>query len=191
MTNSIPLSVSDLGAVVAEIHRQTDEVRELVGGLSLDALNWRPSEAKWSVGGHVAHMVIINPPYLSALDEALTAARARGRLSDGPYRHGWLGPWFARSMEPPPKRRWKTAPRLVPDPSVDGDVANSFARYQDELAELVEAGRGVDLGGTRISSPFMKLLRFSVGAAYGVLLGHNRRHIWLMREVMDAEGFPS
>jgi hypothetical protein len=190
MTHFMPLEVSDLDAVLSEISRQAGEARELAGGLSLGALNWQPSEGKWSVGGHLAHMVILNTPYLGALERAIGEARAGSRFSDGPYRHGWFGPWFARSMEPPPKRRWKTAPAMVPDPSVQGDIVDSFAACQEELARIVELGRGVDLGRTRISSPFMKLMRFSVGAAYGVLLAHNRRHLWLIREVMQSDGFP-
>ena len=191
MKNTIPVRASDLDEVLAEIERQTAEVRDLLGALSLEALQWRPSEAKWSVAGHVAHLVVLNTPYMPAMGASLERARRKGRLSDGPYGHGWFGPWFAASMEPPPKRRWKTAPKMVPDPTVGGDVVGSFAACQEELARMVEKGRGVDLGKARMSSPFMKLMRFSVGAGYGILLAHNRRHIWLAREVMDRDGFPA
>ena len=53
----------------------------------------------------------------------------------------------------------------------------------------MEEARGVDLGRARMSSPFVKILRFSVGAAFGILLSHNRRHIWLIRELMALEDF--
>jgi hypothetical protein len=189
MVNSIPRGADDLDELVREIHRQTTEVEEIVGGLSPDKLDWRPSPAKWSVGGHIAHMVLVNGPYLEAIAGSLSRARERGRVGDGPYRHPWFGRWFAGSMEPPPKRRWKTAPKMVPDPLVAADdVLASFRGCQGELARLVEASRGVDLGRARLSSPFMKILRFSVGATFGILLAHNRRHIWLIRELLTQGG---
>lgn len=190
MTNFLPIHASDLDGILSEIQRQTAEVTALLEPLSLEVLNWRPSESRWSVGGHVDHLVVLNTPYLRTLGTALQQARAEGRSSDGPYRHPWLSRRFAASMEPPPKRRWKTARTMAPSAEVGADVSERFAACQAELSTLVQQARGVDLGRTRISSPFMKLLRFSVGGAFGILLEHNRRHIWLIREVMSSSGFP-
>lgn len=191
LVNSIPVRAADLDEVVREIHRQTAEVERIAAALRPEELDWRPSPEKWSVGGHIAHMVILNGPYLEAIAGSLSKARERGRLGEGPFRHPWFGRWFAGSMEPPPKRRWKTSPKMVPDPLVaGGDVLASFRDCQGELARLAEEACGVDLGRARLSSPFMRLLRFSVGATFGILLSHNRRHIWLIRELMDHEDFP-
>lgn len=192
MIDWIPTTSADLSEVELEIRGQTTEVERIVGGLSVGALNWRPSPAKWSVGGHVAHMVIVNGPYIETIASCLAAARDRGRLGEGPYRHGWFGRWFAGAMAPPPKKRWKTAPKMVPDPEVEGaDVLRAFRDCQQDLARLAGEARGVDLGRARMSSPFMKILRFSAGAAFGILLSHNRRHLWLIDELMADPAFPS
>ena len=189
MINSIPTRAADLDEVVREIHRQTAEVEEIARRLSSADLVKQPSPDKWSVGGHIAHMVLVNGPYLNAVADSVAKAREAGRLGDGPYRHPWFGRWFAGSMEPPPKRRWKTDRRMVPDPLLAGDdVLASFRDCQGELARHAEEARGVDLGRARISSPFLKILRFSVGATFGILLSHNRRHVWLIRELMAQEG---
>jgi hypothetical protein len=137
-------------------------------------------------------MVIVNAPYRDTIQAALAKARAKGWLGEGPYRHGWFGRWFAGSMEPPPKKRWKTSPKMVPDPQVEGGaVMAAFEGGQEAIEALLQDARGVDLGRTRISSPFLKIVRFSVGAAFGILLAHNRRHLWLIRELMADEAFPS
>jgi hypothetical protein len=50
--------------------------------------------------------------------------------------------------------------------------------------------RGIDLGRARFSSPFARVFRLSLGTGFSVLLAHNRRHIWLIREVMAGDLFP-
>jgi hypothetical protein len=192
MINWIPARSADLSEVELEIRRQTTEVERIVGGLSGEALNWRPSPAKWSVGGHVAHMAIVNGPYIETITRCLAKARERGWMGDGPYRHGWFGPWFAGAMAPPPRKRWKTAPGMVPDPEVEGvDLLQFFRDCHGELARVAEEARGVDLGRARLSSAFMRILRFSAGSTFGVMLSHNRRHLWLIDELMADPAFPS
>ena len=187
----IPTSVEGLAALAAEVERQTAEVAGVVTGLSDQALGWRPSPKRWSVGGHVAHLCLINRPYLAAVEACLRRAKARGLESDGPYRHPRIATWFADEMEPPPRRRMKTFRRLVPGPAVDRRrVLADFDAVQRTLATLIVEARGTDLGRARFSSPFFKLLRVSLGAGFEITLAHNRRHIWLAREVMADPGFP-
>ncbi len=192
MINWVPVGSAHLGEVELEIARQSAEVERIVGRLSAEALNWRPSPAKWSVRGHVAHMAIVNGPYIETITDCLAKARQRGRLGEGPYRHAWFGRWFAGAMAPPPKKRWKTAPKMVPDPEAEGaDVLRAFRDCQEDLVRLAGEARGVDLGRARLSSPFMKIFRFSVGATFGIILSHNLRHLWLIEELMSDEAFPS
>ncbi|MEQ9401904.1 MAG: DinB family protein [Longimicrobiales bacterium] len=186
----IPVHAADLDALAGEARRQTEEVRTLFASLDPEARTWRPSPDRWSVAGHIAHMSLVNGPYVEAMAECSRRARSRGRTSDGPYRHPWLASWFARNMEPPPKQRVRTMGAMVPDPDVADPVAD-FAATQDALVSLFEEARGVDLGRARFASPFFRLLRLSLGTGFHTLLAHNRRHVWLAREVMAAEGFPS
>lgn len=188
----IPTNASDIEASISEADRQRAEVHELLGSLPARALTWRPGESKWSPIGHVAHLCIVNERYLAALRERIDDARARGgSRSDGPYRHPRIGSWFARSMEPPPKRRLKTLRSMVPDPTLDsGDVLQRFAVLQGELRSAMEDARGLDLGRVRFGSPFLALIRLSLGTGFALILAHNRRHVWLIREVMARDGFP-
>lgn len=187
----IATHASDVPKIIAELERQTEEVEGIFAELSDEALVWRPNEQKWSVAGHVAHMCIVNEPYIGAMQDVLVKARNKGWTSDGPYKHGWFGKWFTGQMEPPPKRRMGTAPKMVPDPNLEGDdVLERFKRVQGDLAQITDDATGIDMGKARFSSPFLKILRFSLGTGISTLVAHNRRHIWLAREVMDWDGFP-
>lgn len=188
----IPLRVADVDSLLAELDRQNEELESLVEVLDEPALVWRSDPTRWSLTGHVEHLNIVNAAYLGSLQTAIAEARRRGGLeSDGPYRHPFIARRFARMMEPPPKMRMKTAAAMKPDPESDAPTAlASFARQQQRLGELIESARGLDLGKIRFGSPFLALLRLSLGTGFEVLLAHNRRHLWLIREVLTHEEFP-
>ena len=187
----IPVTVADVDALTSEVARQSREVGELFKE-SGEALLWRPDETRWSICGHVVHLSIVNAAYISSIRAAVESARGRGGLDEeGPYRHPWITTRFSASLDAPPKRRLKTFRSMVPDPASDPSEARAhFVRLQDELIDQVEAARGLDLGRIRFGSPFMALLRFSLGTAFATVLAHNRRHIWLIRETMALPGFP-
>ncbi len=78
-------------------------------------------------------------------------------------------------------------------PGADPDPGEALATFQGQLADLrdlVERSRGLDLGKVRFGSPFARLLRLSLGSSFDIVLAHNRRHLWLIRELMSGEGFP-
>lgn len=186
---AIPMHASDLDSLIREAERQADVVAGWAERHSDRTLRWRPREDRWSVHGHVAHLVIVDREYIPALRACVQDARARGRLGDGPYRHPRIGRWFADAMEPPPRRRMRTMGSMVPDPEA-AHVFEDFGALQTELRDVLAAAKGVDLGRARFSSPFMKLLRLSLGTGFHTVLAHNRRHLWLADEVMATEGFP-
>ena len=188
----IPRKPQDLDTLLAEIERQEHEVADLFQDVSEEAAVWRPDETRWSMTGHVAHLGIVNGAYVGAIEEALARAREDGGPSSGgPYRHPWLARRFARMLEPPPSLRVRTFRSMVPEPDTRPDQAvETFRGTLRRLAEAVEASRGLDLGAIRFGSPFFKLLRFSLGTGFEVVLAHDRRHVWLIRELMESEGFP-
>jgi len=212
----IPSTARDLDDLLAEIERQHHEVGDLFEETSMEAATWSPDPSRWSMTAHVAHLDIVNKAYLEALAEAIRAARAGDDVdSDGrevgasasggpapeslessgrseePYRHPWLAEWFVRSLEPPPKPRLSTFRSMVPEPEPDPEeTVADFQLNQNELAALIEEARGLDLGEVRFGSPFFRLLRLSVGTGFEAVLAHNRRHLWLIRELMDHEEFP-
>lgn len=188
----IPREAQDLDALLAEIERQEHEVADLFRDVSAEGAVWRPDPTRWSMTGHVAHLGIVNDAYVGAIEEAVDRAReAGGPESTGPYRHPWISRRFARLMEPPPGLRVKTFRSMVPDTDIPPDEAVArFRRLLGRLAGTVERSRGLDLGAIRFSSPFFRLLRFSLGTGFETVLAHDRRHVWLIRELMDRDGFP-
>jgi len=188
----IPYRSADLPGLSARVEEQKNEVTELLSEGDSEHASWRPDEGSWSLVGHVAHMTIVNAPYLDSIHAALNGARsAGGPVSDGPWRHSAISTWFVRQNQPPPKRRIKTFKKMVPDLGTTPEAAlTDFLSAQDRLLAAVRGSGGLDLGRIRFGSPFLGLLRLSAGTALGLLVAHTDRHIWLMHEVnrLRSEG---
>lgn len=145
-------------------------------------------EGRWSPAEQIEHVSMTDPPYLQVIDPALRAARIRGQLGEGPFEGGAVGNWFARSMAPPVKRRMKTMKKLHPAPDLSAEaVVQGFEKVRTDLIGSLESARGVDLDRAKIRSPYLKLLKMPIYSAYQVLLDHADRHLWLARQMLEAE----
>lgn len=183
---------TELAEYVRQAEAQKSEVTELLTRLEGEQLNWRLEPNRWSIGEHIGHLSLTNKQYVDAIDRAVREARARGWTSAGPYRYGWLGNWFVRSMEPPPRMRVRTFRTLEPTRNRSGmDILREFVATQNGLIAALKTASGVDLGRAKFRSPFVRVLRLSVGQGFGALLAHNRRHLWHARQIESAAGFPT
>ena len=183
--------VPELRTFVEQAEAQIREVADLMEPLTEKQIDWRPGPERWSIGENIAHLTLSNRPYLDELKAAIERARERGLWAEPPYRHGWMGNWFVRSMEPPPRFRARTLRRLVPQRRQPKDtVLADFVDVQREAIASARTANGIDLGRASIRSPFIRLLRLSLGQAYGVIAAHNRRHIWIARRILQSPALP-
>ncbi len=166
-----------------DLEEQTEELASLVRSTDDSLLIRRPPSGKWSPIEHVDHLIKVNAEYIAALEQALLKGRDQGRTGAGPFKGSVVGRFFERSMEPPVKARVKTLSAMKPDSDLAVEPTLAvFLDLQGRLREVLTQAEGLDLDGIRMRSPFLKLLRAPVFSWFGVILAHNRRHIWLIRE---------
>lgn len=167
--------------ILRELDDATAKMHRLADPLSEDQLNRRPAPERWSVGECLLHLITTNDAYIPALQQA--KQRARGAKSDS-YEIGWFASWFVRSLEPPPKKKFKAPQVFLPKKQlVTRDVIADFEKKNAELKELLTQWRGVDLM-TRVTSPATKLLRLPMIAAFATITTHERRHLWQAEQVL-------
>jgi hypothetical protein len=167
------------------LDEQTEELSSLFRSTEEALLVRRPPTGKWSPVEHVDHLIKVNQEYLGGIERALDRGRAAGKAGTGPFKGSVVGRFFARAMEPPVKRRVKTMAAMQPASELAAEPTLAvFLDLQGRLREILAAAEGLDLDGIRMSSPFVKLLRAPVFSWFSVLLAHNRRHIWLIREAL-------
>jgi len=69
-------------------------------------------------------------------------------------------------------------------------VLEEFDEIHARLEELMIRADGVSLQHGRMRSPFLPLIRFTLGQAFAVNIAHARRHLWQAREVRQHPQFP-
>ena len=166
-----------------------DDVRELTEGLSRDQLNWAPAPDKWSIAQCLAHLNRTDEAYAEALGPGIVKARERG-LEGGRIRYGILERWFIRTMEPPPRRRFKAPGKVVPAEDHPLDVVGEYLDLKDRLVERLHQADGLDLSKAKIASPLARFIQIRIGAAFAFLAAHDRRHVWQARQVRQHPEFP-
>jgi len=166
-----------------------EKAKALTAGLSGAQMSWQPQPGKWSIAQNLGHLNF-GDAGLDPIDSSIAAARAKGILGNGPFRYGWPSSWIMKSMEPPPKRKFKSLKRLSPPPDVDaGKVLAGYLRERARLTELIQKADGLDL--VRAKAPFgVKWIKISLGALMTHMITHDRRHLWAAEQVHNDPNFP-
>jgi len=165
-----------------------EKAKSLTAGLSAAQMSWRPQPGKWSIAQNLAHLTAGYPKDLDTIASSIAAARAKGIVGNGPFRYGWLSSWIAKSMEPPPKRKFKAAKVYSPSPDVDAAKALAdYFRRTARLTEIIQTAGGLDLA--RAKTPF-GWLKMSLGALLTHVTTHDRRHLWQAEQVRNDPNFP-
>ena len=165
------------------------DAQALVADLNEERGGWRAEADSWSVAECLDHLATANRVYLNAMKEPAIRARERGRVRRGPPKPGFVGRWFARTMEPPVKMRFRMkAPRLI-KPRTAPPLADAFAGFrtsQDEVRAFLLEYADLDLAGVRFPNPFVRGIRFSLATGLHVITAHQRRHLWQAWRVRRA-----
>lgn len=186
-TESLPQELRD-------VHEQIEDVRgqlqKLLFGVSEEAFLWRPEPKRWSISECLIHLNTTADLYISAIDRAISAGQPAPGEQELP-RRGFLGRWMLNTLEPPVTRRFKAPGAFAPDGSKPLDeVVPAFLRFQDEVQQRLAAAKDLDLWRTKVKSPAVPLLKFSLGETFAIIAAHERRHLAQAEEVKNAPDFP-
>lgn len=188
MAQALPPDLSELEDQFDAADR---EARALVADLDDARANWQPAGgASWSVAQCLDHLAVGNRTYLEAMSAAVTRARGRGCLRRGPVGPGVFAAVFLRWLEPPVRRRMRNPRIIAPTSALPiAEALSRFLRSQAAVRQLLADAREVDLS-VRFANPLVPGLRFRLRAGFMILAAHDRRHLWQIRRVRAAAGFP-
>ncbi len=186
-TESLPSELRD-------VHEQIEDVRgqlqQLMFGVNEAAFLWRPEPNHWSISECLMHLNTTAALYISAIDRAIGAGQPASGGEELP-RRGFLGRWMLNTLEPPVTRRFKAPGAFAPnEPKPLDQVVPEFIRYQDEVQQRLAVAKGFDLWRTKVKSPAVPLLRFSLGETFAIITAHERRHLAQAEEVKNSPDFP-
>lgn len=162
-----------------------EDAEGLCAGLTPEQFTQQPLSGGWSVQECLVHLNVTGELYLERLEPLLQAAKVEGKRGNAPLRYGLLGGLFIRSQEPPVRRHVKAPEVFRPVPTPDASVLPTFLALQERIRNLLLRTEGLPLNQLTLASPASKWLRMSVSEAFGLLLAHERRHLWQARRVKN------
>ena len=185
------LRKSDLSTILAEGSLVADETKRVFGRLSGEQVNWKPTEREWSIGQCFDHLIISNRPYVEIFEEILAGRRRERVWERMPLLPGIFGRLLINTLRPDSGRKVKARPAFHPSSSrIAPAIIVTFLEQQQRLLRLMEASRELDLEGTTITSPVLRIVTYSLMDACRIIVVHEQNHFVQATQVTESPGFP-
>jgi hypothetical protein len=188
-TDYVRLPLADIRA---ELQAVADDVQASFGPLDMRQLNWRPDASRWSVAQCLDHLMSSNRQMLDAAAAAHGAARPQTIWMKLPIWPGLMGRTLIKSVSPQGTRRYKSPGKSQPTVSaIDPGIVGRFVGQQRDLMTRVSALDERQAAKVVMTSPFLKVITYSVLDGWRIIVAHERRHVEQGRRVTQSPGFPA
>jgi hypothetical protein len=182
------LSLAD---VRSELDRTAREAQAMFGGYDARQLNWRPDAARWSIAQCFEHLLRVNRLMFHAMDAALDDAVPRTAWQRVPVLPGLLGRMMVRSQAPGAGRKFTAPSKAQPATSaIAADIMQRFIEQHRDAAGRLQAFDERDAARVIMTSPFIRVVTYSVLDGWRLVVAHDRRHFEQARGVTLSPGFP-
>jgi hypothetical protein len=176
----------------SDLQQVADDAKATFGSLSVEQLNWKLSEKRWSIAQCFDHLITTHALYFPLFE----------RLSAGDFKQvfwerssplsGFFGRYLIKSLRPENVKKMKTTPKAYPSASeIGSDIIERFANHQDQLIKYLRAlPPDIDPSKTIVTSPLLGFVTYSLDDTLTILVVHCQRHFGQAQRVTESEGFP-
>jgi len=176
--------------LISELQKISADALEKFGSLSSAQTNWRPSAEGWSVGQCFEHLIKANEMFYGDLDKIGKGTRRNSFLENYSPLSSFFGNLLINSLKKDERKFKAPSKAIVPPSDVDASIVELFTAHQTDLIERVKSTEKADWQKTKITSPFMKLVTYTLADGFRVVVEHERRHIRQAERVTQADDFP-
>lgn len=178
----------ELEDLARQLESANAEAEALVAGHSEAVLERAGLNGAWSAASCLMHVADTAAAYQRTIRPVIDDGHSRGILSPGPYSYGVLAKLFIWAIEPPVRMRFKAPKVFQPEagPTISSALA-TFCQRHRELIQEMERANGLNLAELRVVSPASERIRLPLGAAFGLMAAHARRHLWQARRAVEAK----
>jgi len=190
------MTTNQLIDIVSKITKENlDYVESKVVKLSENQLNWRPNPGVWSVAEVLAHLnaysTYYHPTFMNKIKNTRFKSSKEGFMSSPLGRSAWKSMKLGRANNV--KRKFK-APKGH-NPSIDhhlvsGNDVSDFITEQNDLFEIINKAKNVNLRKIKIPISISKIVRLRLGDALLFVVYHNQRHIQQIKNLITSPNFP-
>jgi len=144
--------------------------------LSKEQLNQRMEKDSWSILECLQHLNLYGDFYIPEIKSRIEHSKTQPKKD---FKSGMLGNYFANMMSPKEHlNKMKTFKDKNPIGSaLDASTIQRFIAQQEQLLNLLDQSRKVDLNKTKTSISISKLIKLKLGDTFRFVIYHNDRHI--------------
>jgi hypothetical protein len=152
--------------------------------LSTEELNWRVAQDKWSILECLEHLNLYGDFYIPEIENRIEHSK---NAPQERFRSGFLGNYFAKSMLPKKNlNKMKTFKNKNPIGSkLDKTTIKRFLLQQEQLLNLLEKSRTIDLNKTKTAISISKWIKLKLGDTFRFIIYHNDRHILQANKALE------
>ena len=194
MTYERVMSKSDdgLSSLIAAADNIAAEAQQTFGDLTAQQLNWKPNAESWGIGQCFDHLMTANESYFPIIEQIIKGEKPRTFWESLPVLPTFFGWMLIKYLSPESTKKLKAPDVFKPSSSdIDPNIINNFVRQQNQLTFLMKQTTELDLRHTKITSPALRFVTYSLIDAYTIIVVHEKRHLQQARRVLNAEGFPN
>ena len=180
----------ELNGLISELDAVAADAQKTFGSLSAEQLNWRPDADGWSVGQCFEHLIKTNELFYDELEKIGSGARRNSFWENWSPLTGFGGKFLINSLKKDERKFKAPSPKIVPPSAVDAEIIEKFAAHQAALIEKIKKCEAADWRKTVITSPFVKVMTYSLADGFKVVVEHEKRHFRQAQRVMQSENFP-
>jgi hypothetical protein len=172
-----------------------DFVKKQLTKLSDIQLTWKPSESIWSIKEIFAHLNEYAAFYHPAFTKKIIATRFRepriNFISSPLGKSAWKSMQLGQLKNV--KRKFNAARTYNPiyqKELVKGDDISIFEAFQNELLQILESAKSVNIQRAKVPTSISKFVRLRLGDAFLFVIYHNQRHVQQAVNLMNHRAFP-
>jgi len=168
-----------------QIDQTTHDFERMVGSLSKEALNYKPSPQVWSIAQNMHHLIVINESYFPVLDKLRNKNYELPWIGKVSFLVNFLGKVVLRAVNPDRRKKMKTFPIWEPSSSdFEMSILNDFKDHQQKLKQYIINSKELLEKGVVISSPANRNIVYKLDKAFDIIVTHERRHLEQAKELL-------
>lgn len=163
--------------------------------LGQNQIQWRPSNDSWNIQEVLSHLNSYSSYYHHLFIEKVQNTKYHNPKEN--FVPSPLGSSAWKSMKLGRlnniKRKFRAPRNLNPSVSpdiLDHECVNNFVENQNQLLNILEEAKKVNLKKAKIPISISKVVRLRLGDALMFVIYHNERHIQQVKNILSHPNFP-
>lgn len=182
--------MKEISETCSDLKQVADNAMAEFGGLSVEQLNWKPSDTSWSVAQCLDHLIRSNIEFDHEWPRLMSNTRENSTWENWSPLTSFWGWFLISSMKKDSRKIKAPSAAIVPPSEIEPGIIERFVANIDDTNKKIVACDGVDMHKTVLTSPFLRLITYRLDDACSMLVEHTKRHIRQAKRVTEAAGFP-